>query len=68
MRTLPTQEALVAAYWRKLAIFNGAPHESRSRVSARRAARGLQARQRRASHSQTATELLRPRAQFHSNL
>jgi hypothetical protein len=47
MRTLPTREALVAAYWRKLASSIGAAYKSRGRVLARRAAGALQTRRRR---------------------
>ena len=67
MRSFPTREALVAVYWRKLASSVSVSRNSRSRVSARRAVRM-------ASHSparrykRAATELLRPRAQFDSNL
>jgi hypothetical protein len=48
MRNLPTQEALVAAYWRKLTSSIGA-YSSRRHLSVRRAARTLRTRQRRAS-------------------
>lgn len=48
MRTVPTREALVAAYWRKLASSIEAAYRGRSRVFARRAAGGLQTRRRRA--------------------
>jgi hypothetical protein len=41
MRNFPTQEALVAAYWRKLTRFDGAAYSGRGRVSMRRAARTL---------------------------
>src|SRR4030095_13595550 len=41
MRTLPTREALVAAYWRKLASSVEAAYRGRDRVLARRAARAL---------------------------
>lgn len=37
MRTFPTREALVAAYWLKLASSDGVPHKSRRRVFARHA-------------------------------
>ena len=50
MRTFPTREALVAAYWRKLASAIGAPYKSR-RVSARRAAHVLRKHRRHASAS-----------------
>jgi hypothetical protein len=49
MRNFPSQEALVAAYWRKLARSIGAAHSGRGRVSVRRAAGTLRTRQRRAS-------------------
>ncbi len=45
MRTFPTREALVAAYWRKLVTANRTAFKGRSRVSARRAPRVLQTRQ-----------------------
>jgi hypothetical protein len=47
MRTLPTREALVAAYWRKLASSIEGAYKSRARVIARRAAGALQTRRRR---------------------
>jgi hypothetical protein len=47
MRTLPTREALVAAYWRKLAGSIEAAYKNRGRVFARRAAGALQTRRRR---------------------
>ena len=47
MRTLPTREALVAAYWRKLASSIEAAYKGRARVVARRAAGALQTRRRR---------------------
>jgi hypothetical protein len=47
MRTLPTREALVAAYWRKLASSIEAAYKGRTRVVARRAAGALQTRRRR---------------------
>jgi hypothetical protein len=47
MRTLPTREALVAAYWRKLANSIEAAYKGRTRVVARRAAGALQTRRRR---------------------
>jgi hypothetical protein len=47
MRTLPTREALVAAYWRKLARSVEAAYKGRARVVARRAAGALQTRRRR---------------------
>jgi hypothetical protein len=62
MRNFPTREALVAAYWRKLTGSNGATHKSRGRVFARHTARRLQTHQPHASHSESATDLLRPRA------
>jgi hypothetical protein len=61
MRNFPSQEALVAAYWRKLARSNGATHKSRSRVFARHTARKLQTHQHHASHNEAITELLRSR-------
>jgi hypothetical protein len=48
MRTLPSREALVAAYWRKLASSIEAAYKGRARVVARRAAGALQTRRRRA--------------------
>jgi hypothetical protein len=48
MRTLPTREALVAAYWRKLTSSIEAAYKDRSRLVARRAAGALQTRRRRA--------------------
>jgi hypothetical protein len=47
MRTLPTREALVAAYWRKLASSIEAAYTGRGRVFATGAAGALQARRRR---------------------
>jgi hypothetical protein len=47
MRTLPTREALVAAYWRKLASSIEAAYKGRGRVFARRAPGALQTRRRR---------------------
>jgi len=47
MRTLPTREALVAAYWRKLASSIEAAYKGRARVVARRAAGALKTRRRR---------------------
>jgi len=44
MRTLPTREALVAAYWRKLASSIEAAYKGRARVVARGAAGALQIR------------------------
>jgi hypothetical protein len=44
MRTLPTREALVAAYWRKLASSIEVAYKGRSRVVATRAAGALQTR------------------------
>jgi hypothetical protein len=46
MRTLPTREALVAAYWRKLGSSIEAAYTGRGRVFARRAAGALQTRRR----------------------
>jgi hypothetical protein len=48
MRTLPTREALIAAYWRKLARSIEAAYKGRGRAFARRAAGSLQTRRRRA--------------------
>ncbi|HSS18018.1 MAG TPA: hypothetical protein VLQ29_13750 [Candidatus Dormibacteraeota bacterium] len=48
MRTLPTREALIAAYWRKLASSIEAAYKGRGRVFARRTAGSLQTRRRRA--------------------
>src|SRR5262249_33485886 len=45
MRTFPTQEALVAAYWRKLASSIKGAYKDRGRALGRRAARALQTRQ-----------------------
>jgi len=67
MRILPTREALVAAYWRKLTRFNGAADSGRGRVSVRRAAQALRTHRRRASRGavgSVAATALRPRAQF----
>jgi hypothetical protein len=47
MRTLPTREALIAAYWRKLASSIEAAYKGRARVVARRASGALQTRRRR---------------------
>jgi hypothetical protein len=47
MRTSPTREALVAAYWRKLTSSIEVAYKGRVRVVARRAAGALQARRRR---------------------
>jgi hypothetical protein len=47
MRTFPTREALVEAYWRKLASSVEAAYKGRGRVFARNAARALQTRRRR---------------------
>jgi hypothetical protein len=55
MRNLPSEKALVTAYWRKLARSIGAAYRSRSRVSVRRAVRTLRTRQRRASHGKATT-------------
>jgi hypothetical protein len=46
MKTLPTREALVAAYWRKLASSIEAAYKGRARVVARRAAGALQTHRR----------------------
>ena len=48
MRTLPSREALVAAYWRKLASSIEAAYKGGSRGFAKRAAGALQTRRRRA--------------------
>jgi hypothetical protein len=66
MRTFPTEEVLVAAYWRQLASSIGATHKSRGGAFARRAARGLETRRRRsrgygALAREAATETLRRR-------
>lgn len=45
MRNFPSEKALVAAYWRKLASYVEAAYKSRGRVSARRAAHVLQTRE-----------------------
>jgi len=45
MRNFPSEKALVAAYWRKLARRVEAAYKSRGRVSARRAAHVLQTRE-----------------------
>ena len=42
MRRFPTEEELVAAYWRKLARSIGAAYKRRGRALARHAARALQ--------------------------
>ena len=47
MRTLPTREALVAAYWRKLASSIETAYKGRGRVFTGRAAGALQTRRRR---------------------
>jgi hypothetical protein len=47
MRTFPTREVLVAAYWRKLASSIETAYNGRGRMFARRAARALQTRRRR---------------------
>ena len=47
MRTLPTREALVAAYWRKLASSIEAAYTGHGRVFATGAAGALQTRRRR---------------------
>jgi hypothetical protein len=47
MKTLPSREALVAAYWRKLASSVEAAYKGRARVVARRAAGALQTGRRR---------------------
>jgi len=47
MRPLPTREALVAAYWRKLASSIEAAYKRPGGVIARRAAGALQTRRRR---------------------
>lgn len=53
MTTFPSREALVTAYWRKLARLNGATHSSRTRGFARQGeARTLKARSRRTSRSE----------------
>jgi hypothetical protein len=48
MRTLPTREALIAAYWRKLATSIEGAYKGRGHVFARRAAGALQTGRRRA--------------------
>jgi hypothetical protein len=55
MRTLPTREAMVAAYWRKLASSIEAAYKGRARVVVRRAAGTLQTRRRR-SHGNGAAK------------
>jgi hypothetical protein len=72
MRNLPTQEALVAAYWRKLANSIGAVYSGRGRLSVRRAARTLRIRRRRASRRPSggngaAPTALGPHSQLGSN-
>jgi hypothetical protein len=47
MRTLPTREALVAAYWRKLASSIETAYKARGRVFAGGATGALQRRRRR---------------------
>jgi hypothetical protein len=49
MRSFPSDEALVRAYWRKLTRSIAAAYKSRGRVSAERVTHVLQTRQRRAS-------------------
>jgi hypothetical protein len=56
MRTLPTREALVAAYWRKLTSSIEAAYKGRARVVARRAAGALQTRRRRSSRGNGAAK------------
>ncbi|HEV3099725.1 MAG TPA: hypothetical protein VGY75_08415 [Candidatus Udaeobacter sp.] len=51
MRTLPSREALVAAYWRKLATSIEGAYKGRGRVFAKRTADALQTRRRRARGS-----------------
>lgn len=71
MRTPPTREALVAAYWRKLASSIEAAYKGRARVVARRAAGALQTRRRRSRANGAASSkvpiALRPHAQIRSN-
>jgi hypothetical protein len=67
MRSFPSEKALVTAYWRKLARFNGARRAPRSGVHARHMSRRLRMRQRHVSHGHSAAELLRPPAQSHPN-
>jgi hypothetical protein len=68
MRSFPSREALVTAYWRKLARFNGAIHSSRTHGFARQGeARTLKARSRRTSRSEVATMPRRPQGELGSN-
>ncbi len=55
MTGFPSEKALVAAYWRKLASSRAAPHKSRGRAFGKRAAPGFQLPGGRASHSGAAT-------------
>jgi hypothetical protein len=50
MRAFPSEKALVAAYWRKLASSIEAAYKGRRRVSARRAEHVLRTHRRHASH------------------
>jgi hypothetical protein len=45
MKTFPSEEVLVAAYWRKLACTVEAAYKSRGRAFTRHAVRALQTRQ-----------------------
>jgi hypothetical protein len=54
MRTLPTREALVQAYWRKLASSIEAAYKGHARVIARRARGALQTHRRRSRHNDAA--------------
>jgi hypothetical protein len=59
MKAFPTEEALVAAYWRQLAISIEAAPKSRGRSFAKYAARALQTHRR---SRKAGTETLRRRA------
>lgn len=68
MRTFPSREALVTAYWRKLARLNGAVPSDGARSFARHGqARTLKTRMRRTSRSETATMPRGARSGFGSN-
>ncbi len=77
MRNFPTEKALVAAYWRKLASSVGAAYKSRGRASVRPAAHALRGHQRRTSRPASrvygaaksrAAAALGPHPHFDSNL
>jgi hypothetical protein len=64
MRTLPTREALVAAYWRKLTSSIEAAYKGRARVVARPEAGALQTHRRR-SHGNGAAKGIPARQTAH---